>query len=103
MFGSYFPILESIAGDITPHDGISKEEKAKLEDDAMLHIRKVLEATHSPSVAAEMYALFREYEEHQTEESKAMHGAPSTYFPSLVTHVVLYCVVLLSPSRHRQV
>ena len=34
----HFNTLPAIVGDITPHDGVSKEEKHKLEADAMTEI-----------------------------------------------------------------
>lgn len=35
-------VAESIVGDITPHDGVSNEDKHKLESDAIQEIKKLL-------------------------------------------------------------
>ncbi len=54
---------ESLAGDVTPHDGVSKEEKAKLELEAATTIA---ELSRNP----EFLTLFLEYEEKQTLRSQ---------------------------------
>ena len=49
---------ESIVGDITPYDGVSKDEKRKMESDAM------------KSVAPEFFELWKEYEDQSSEEAR---------------------------------
>lgn len=49
-------LAESLVGDITPLCGVSKAEKHRREEDAMLRLRSLLLAHHS-SVAEEMYQL----------------------------------------------
>ena len=49
---------ESIVGDITPYDGVSKEDKKKMESDAMKNI------------APEFLELWEEYENQTSEEAK---------------------------------
>lgn len=54
-------VAEAIVGDITPHDGVSSEEKYKLEADA---IEKIRETLGSDVLAAqEIEQLWNEYEE----------------------------------------
>ncbi|KAL6074103.1 HD domain-containing protein 2 [Balamuthia mandrillaris] len=62
-------IAEAIVGDITPFDGISKEEKARAEDEAM---QAICSKINGP-VGEEMYSLFLEYEQSSTPEAKVMH------------------------------
>jgi len=50
-------LAESLVGDITPLCGVSKAEKHRREEDAMLRLRSLLLAQHS-SVAEEMYQLY---------------------------------------------
>ena len=53
-------MAESIVGDITPMDtSITKEEKHRLEEAAMMHINELLGGT---AVALEILDLWREYE-----------------------------------------
>ena len=56
---------ESIVGDITPHDGISKEEKYKREKSALDRISTFV----SGSVGIEIRELWEEYERGETQES----------------------------------
>lgn len=49
---------ESIVGDITPYDGVSKEEKKKMESSAMRNI------------APEFFELWKEYEDQSSEEAR---------------------------------
>lgn len=49
---------ESIVGDITPYDGVSKDEKRKMESDAM------------KSLAPEFFELWEEYEDQSSEEAR---------------------------------
>ncbi|RKP25495.1 HD domain-containing protein [Syncephalis pseudoplumigaleata] len=59
-------LAEAIVGDITPHAGVSKEEKHRMEQDAMERIRDMLGNTEQ---ANEIYALWQEYEEARTDEA----------------------------------
>ena len=61
--------VESIVGDITPHDPMSKTEKAQREAAAMARIRGMLGDALG---GAEMEALFLEYEAGETEEAKML-------------------------------
>ena len=55
---------EAIIGDITPHQNISREEKIKLEHEAVYRI-------FSPLLNGQkLYELMLEFDEHKTEESK---------------------------------
>lgn len=59
-------LAECIVGDIAPSDNISKEDKAKLEAEAMNQLRSILGA--SP-IADEFVALWSEYENATTPEA----------------------------------
>jgi putative hydrolase of HD superfamily len=59
-------LAESIVGDITPHDGVSKEDKRKLEETAL---RKIIEDIEYPEIAAEILELWLEYEEGESPEA----------------------------------
>ncbi|KAL6051264.1 HD domain-containing protein 2, variant 2 [Balamuthia mandrillaris] len=61
-------MAEAIVGDITPFDGISKEEKGRAEDEAM---RAICSKINGP-VGEEMYSLFLEYEQSSTPEAKVL-------------------------------
>lgn len=50
-------IGEAIIGDITPHAGISDEEKFRMENDA---VKKISDCV--PHLNGEIYDLWREYE-----------------------------------------
>lgn len=49
---------ESIVGDLTPYDGVSKDEKRKMESDAM------------KNVAPEFFEFWKEYEDQSSEEAR---------------------------------
>jgi putative hydrolases of HD superfamily len=53
-------LAESIVGDITPYDGVSKDDKRKLEQDAM---KLILDGLGNQEIAAELMSLWMEYEE----------------------------------------
>ena len=53
-------LAESIVGDITPHDGVSKEEKRHLEETAL---RKIITDIEYPEIVEEILSLWLEYEE----------------------------------------
>ena len=57
---------ESIIGDITPHCGVSKEEKHRIEDAAVKKISSLMGKHNQEYVKA----LFDEYENASTEEAK---------------------------------
>ncbi|XP_034933665.1 5'-deoxynucleotidase HDDC2 [Chelonus insularis] len=58
-------LAECIVGDITPHCGVSVEEKHKLEDNAMVNICQLL-----GNKGPELLDLFREYELQESPEAK---------------------------------
>ncbi|KAK4528128.1 hypothetical protein GAYE_SCF51G6062 [Galdieria yellowstonensis] len=58
---------ESLVGDITPHDGVSPEEKKKLETEAFCKIRD--EYLSSCAVGHELYDLWNEYENSLSNEA----------------------------------
>ncbi|XP_011299188.1 HD domain-containing protein 2 [Fopius arisanus] len=58
-------LAEAIVGDITPHCGVSVEEKHRLEDDAMIEISKLL-----GNKGPDTLKLFREYELRESPEAK---------------------------------
>jgi putative hydrolase of HD superfamily len=59
--------VKAVVGDITPFDGISKDAKKQLEDEAM---KKMLQELGDNPVAQEIYELFSEYEHQQSDEAK---------------------------------
>lgn len=62
-------MAESLVGDITPHCGVGKEEKHRLEEAAMGEIRALLGPRHQ-SVGEELYSLWLEYERASTAEAR---------------------------------
>ncbi|KAL1723163.1 HD domain-containing protein [Schizophyllum commune] len=60
-------IAEAQVGDITPRHGLSKEEKAKLEEDAMNNF--VYEMLHDSPAARRIMGLWKEYEARETPEA----------------------------------
>jgi len=60
-------LAESIAGDITPHAPITKQEKYKLEDDAFKELCGMLGNSAESQL---MYELWQEYEDASTPEAK---------------------------------
>ena len=59
-------MAECIVGDITPFDGVSKEEKHKRERQAMEYLSSLV----GEEVGKEFFSLWQEYEAQQTEEAK---------------------------------
>lgn len=62
-------LAESIAGDITPHQGISDEEKKKMEEDAM---SKILGGLVRPKEYEFIIELWKDYEDKGTPEAKVV-------------------------------
>jgi len=59
-------MAEALVGDITPWQGITKEEKHKMEKEAMKEITRSL----PDAVGSELYQLWNEYESQATAEAK---------------------------------
>lgn len=69
-------MAESLVGDITPVDGVPKPEKARRETTTMEYITSGLLGNvygGGNTVGAEMRAIWQEYEDSQTLESKYVH------------------------------
>jgi len=62
-------LAESIAGDIAPSQGISDEEKKKMEEDAM---NTILGQLNAPSAHKKIMEMWHEYEDRKTPEGKAV-------------------------------
>jgi len=62
-------LAESEVGDITPHCGVTKEDKAAREAAAMAAIARL----PPPSAGREMVALFEEYEAGESPEARLAH------------------------------
>eukprot|EP01033_Poteriospumella_lacustris_P001582 gene1582-1147_t len=60
-------VAEAVVGDITPYDGVSKEDKRRMEEDALKAILADLDA---PEVTKEIFDLWMEYEEGTSKEAK---------------------------------
>ncbi|KAI8365933.1 HD domain-containing protein [Radiomyces spectabilis] len=59
-------LAEAVVGDITPHAGVSKEDKFNLEKNAMVSFQSMLGDT---AMAREIADLWQEYEDAQTAEA----------------------------------
>lgn len=59
-------LAEALVGDITPEDGISKEDKQSMEHESMSKICELLSGPEKE----QMTSLFTEYEERKSNESK---------------------------------
>lgn len=59
-------LAESIVGDITPHAGVSKEEKRRLEEQAL---RSITSDLQYPDIAEEILDLWLDYEESRSKEA----------------------------------
>ncbi|ORY05245.1 hypothetical protein K493DRAFT_252902 [Basidiobolus meristosporus CBS 931.73] len=59
-------LAEAIVGDITPHCGVSKEDKYKLEHDAMV---KMVDTLGNSEQAQEIFELWKEYEAGRSSEA----------------------------------
>jgi putative hydrolases of HD superfamily len=63
-------IGEAIVGDITPYDGVSDEDKFKLENEALTKLTNFLkESKVCETVSGEIFDLWKEYEENKTKEA----------------------------------
>ncbi|KAF3934963.1 hypothetical protein ABW19_dt0208957 [Dactylella cylindrospora] len=62
-------IAESVVGDFTPMDPISKEEKYRRESTTIEYFSKVLLEKVNPILAKELVGLFEEYEAGETKEA----------------------------------
>mmetsp|Transcript_53947 Transcript_53947/g.127485 ORF Transcript_53947/g.127485 Transcript_53947/m.127485 type:complete len:207 (-) Transcript_53947:211-831(-) len=67
--GLVHDLAEALVGDITPHCGVTKEEKSKLEADAMARIRS---SVGESAVGEEIVSLWEEYEAGETAEARLM-------------------------------
>ncbi|KAG8792830.1 hypothetical protein FRC16_011240 [Serendipita sp. 398] len=63
-----FSTPEATAGDITPDEGISKEDKGRLEEAAMRNF--TTEMLHDSPAAKRILSLWREYEDQSTPEAR---------------------------------
>ncbi|KAF5310510.1 hypothetical protein D9758_018783 [Tetrapyrgos nigripes] len=61
-------LAEAHVGDITPHEGISKEEKKRLEAEAMHNF--VHDMLHNSPAAQRVEQLWQEYENGETNEAR---------------------------------
>lgn len=67
-------MAESLVGDITPVDGVSKTEKSRRETETMDYLCKDLLGSYGGGIAAKgMREVWQEYEDGVTEESKFVH------------------------------
>eukprot|EP00698_Gefionella_okellyi_P016948 TRINITY_DN489_c0_g1_i7.p2 TRINITY_DN489_c0_g1~~TRINITY_DN489_c0_g1_i7.p2 ORF type:complete len:154 (+),score=43.14 TRINITY_DN489_c0_g1_i7:223-684(+) len=62
-------LAEAVVGDITPHDGISVNEKHRREEAAM---RDIQAALGDHPAGNEVYSLWKEYEQGQSAEAKLL-------------------------------
>ncbi|KAK6531791.1 hypothetical protein TWF694_002957 [Orbilia ellipsospora] len=69
MMALVHDIAESVVGDFTPMDPISKEEKYRRESTTIEYFSKRLLETVNPTVARELAELFEEYEAQKTKEA----------------------------------
>lgn len=67
-------MAEALVGDITPRDGVSKPEKSRREETTMDYFTKGLLGRVNGGLAGEdIRAIWREYEDSETLESKFVH------------------------------
>lgn len=67
-------MAESLVGDITPVDGVSKTEKSRRETETMDYLCKdLLGSYHGGAAGVDMRAVWQEYEDSETLESKFVH------------------------------
>ncbi|KIW44381.1 uncharacterized protein PV06_05393 [Exophiala oligosperma] len=65
-------MAESVVGDITPHDNVSKEDKFKLEDFGFRYIKSLLDP-FDPTLGEKLRTAWLEYEEGMTREAQYMY------------------------------
>ncbi|KAJ2387803.1 hypothetical protein GGI05_003979 [Coemansia sp. RSA 2603] len=63
-------LAEALVGDITPYDGVSKEQKRALEQSGM---QQIVETLGNTAQAQEIAALWQEYEDDVTDEAHLVH------------------------------
>ncbi|KAJ2795282.1 hypothetical protein H4R20_005937 [Coemansia guatemalensis] len=63
-------LAEALVGDITPYDGVSKEQKYELEREGM---HKIVQSLGNSAVAQEIEMLWLEFEKNETSEAKLVH------------------------------
>jgi putative hydrolase of HD superfamily len=81
-------MAESLVGDITPVDGVPKPEKSRREAETMDYIcGTLLGNVHDGAVGTEVRAIWQEYEDSQTLESKYIHDIDKM---ELLTQMVEY-------------
>ncbi|GIZ43929.1 hypothetical protein CKM354_000713800 [Cercospora kikuchii] len=67
-------MAESLVGDITPVDGVSKSEKSRRETETMDYLTKTLLGNvHGGQAGQDMREVWQEYEDSKTLESKFVH------------------------------
>ncbi|KAF3921142.1 hypothetical protein ABW21_db0201264 [Orbilia brochopaga] len=66
-------IAESVVGDFTPSDPISKEEKHRRESTTVEYFATTLLEKVNPRLARELVELFEEYENRETKEAAFVH------------------------------
>ncbi|KAJ9133024.1 hypothetical protein NKR19_g9193 [Coniochaeta hoffmannii] len=66
-------VAEAIVGDITPSDGISKEEKHQREKLAFVFYDSLLKDDGQPELAGRIYEVWQKYERHESDISKVVH------------------------------
>ncbi|KAJ2924732.1 hypothetical protein H1R20_g12369, partial [Candolleomyces eurysporus] len=64
--------FQIVVGDITPHENFTKEEKHRLEQEAMNNFVHTM--LHNSPAAQRIEALWREYEAGETPEAKFVKG-----------------------------
>lgn len=74
MMAVVHDLAEALAGDITPHDGISNEDKHTLERDSLSTMLRELEGggEELSSAAKEILGLWEEYEQGMSPEAIAV-------------------------------
>ncbi|KAL4445072.1 hypothetical protein ABPG74_018800 [Tetrahymena malaccensis] len=66
-FAIIHDLAEVIVGDITPRDGISEDQKHKMEDEG---IKLLLSKLENQEIRDELYSIWRQYEDRKCPESK---------------------------------
>ncbi|KAK2740737.1 hypothetical protein FQN57_005969 [Myotisia sp. PD_48] len=67
-------MAESLVGDITPVDKVTKEEKARREDEVVEYMTKtLLGGVYGGTFGQDLRAIFHEYEEDKTLEARFVH------------------------------